>query len=243
MTTNVRDSRAGDVACDSRWTWDLRAHGIPNQLLLDDSGYEKLVRYNNCVVMFAGNSTVIDVWKASFAKASYTGEAVDWGSLPVNGMAISTVAVGSGRIIYEYGHEISLPEASFAGTGSYAAAGCWSANNCARTAVETAKGSDMHTGGVVRFLNFKSGDSNLVADRPLSELIPQFMQRGKMMANTNSPVTFTNVSANDEALKQAMEEAVAQGSGPAAPCDAVFNEWPEAEKTKLAHAMEEFFSH
>ena len=82
----------------------------------------------------------------------------------------------------------------------------------------------------------------MVADRPLSELIPQFMQRGKIMANTNPSVSFTNVAANDEALKLAMEKAAAQGAGPAAPCDAVFNEWPEAEKTKLIHAMEELFA-
>jgi hypothetical protein len=241
MTTNVRDSKASEVACDSRWTWDLRPHGVQQQVVLDDSGYEKMVTAHGCVAMFAGNSVIIEQWKQAFATASDKSKTVDWGNLPVNGMAISMVKIGTGQIVFEFGHEISLPQASFAGSGSYAAASCWQQNQCAKTAVETAKGSDMHTGGTVRYMQVLDGVGNLVNDMPFSNLVPQFLQRGKFMANINSPVTFTDVAANDEELQKAMLAAVAQGKGPTAPCDAVFNEWPEAEKRKLVSAMEALF--
>lgn len=243
MTTNVRDSSNGYLASDSRWTWDLRPHGHTYQLLLDDAGYEKIISAKSSVFMFAGDALVIDAWKQAIKVSSDTGAQVAWSNLPINGMAISIVNMPSGSIRYEFGHEIDMESASFAGTGSYGAAGCWLINKCAKKAVESAKSTDPHTGGTVRYQNFLTGENNLVPDGDLNDLIPQFLTRSIVMtANTTHSEKFSEVAANDDELRQVLYEARAQGSGPKAPCDAVFNVWPSAEKAKLVAAMENLFA-
>jgi len=166
--------------------------------------------------------------------------------LPVDGMAISIVMEGSGNVYYEANHDIPLDGVSFAGTGSYAAAECWQQNRCAKRAVESAKTSDQYTGGPVRFVNVRSSENNLGADIDLKTLIEIF-RGGSPMASIQTKAAVmvlpvTDLSANDEEVRVALEMARREGAAPTAPCDAVFAQWPQQEKDKLAEAMDALFS-
>lgn len=54
-------------------------------------------------------------------------------------------------------------------------------------------------------------------------------------------VPIEEAAAKDEALQKAMEKVQAGEIVATAPCDAVFNQWPEAEKKKLVKVMRELF--
>jgi hypothetical protein len=242
MTTNVRDSLGGAVATDSRWSADLRQIGLPYILLLDDAGYEKIVVQGSVVFMFAGLCRVIDVWKHSIKLASYSPGEVDWGTLPVDGMAISSIAVGSGEIYYEFGHEIRIDDASFAGTGSFPACACWKVNKDSERAVRSAMELDPLTGGAVRSFNFLSGKNNLVTDTPLFGMQNQFLTRSIVMnPNTQERIPVGEALAKDDGLRAALDMVKTGKLSAQAPCDAVYNTWPQKEKSKLVQAMKRIF--
>lgn len=250
MTTNVRDSSSGILASDSRWTWEVQLpNGNLHTSFLDDTGYEKLLRGKGFIFMFAGDAYIIEQWKKPIKEQSYTASQVDWANLPVNGMAISVVQEGTGTVAYEFNHDIPLGVASFAGTGSYAAAKCWITNQCAKRAVETAKTTDQHTGGTVRYHNVRTGESNVGPDIELDVLIQQFTGGNTMAGDIKQTSTLGevaarhDVAANDEtAVRKAFLEAYAKGQGPTAPCDAVFTNWPTDEKAKLVKVMQQIFA-
>lgn len=248
MTTNVRDSASGILATDSRWTWSLSVEGQTVNRFLDDTGYEKIITTGANAFMFAGNARVIDRWKINVRLATSGSPITPWDQLPIDGIAISIVDMPSGRVRFEEGHDIrgNNGQVSFAGSGSYAAAQCWFSNKCALTAVESAKAADQHTGGVVKFQNIRTGESNLLDNKSLDELINLFTGKGAAMLTNSTNVTPITVNsayaANDDALVQAMKEAYAKGNGPTAPCDAVFKVWTPDEKQKLVSVMEDIFS-
>lgn len=250
MTTNVRDAKSGLLATDSRWTWSFQVNGESFTKFLDNTGYEKLMVAKSHVFMFAGSALVIDKWKSNIKISEHGSGAVPWKQLPTNGIAISIVSMHSGIVKYEQGHDIKIgiDDASFAGSGSYAAAQCWSVNKCALKAVESAKESDKHTGGDVRYQNVLTLDNNLVPDKSLLDLINLFKDKGASMSK-NSPevVPFaardkSQSAANDDAIRKAMQEAYTNGQGPVAPCDAVYRVWTQEEKSKLFDVMDTIFS-
>lgn len=249
MTTNVRDSITGVLATDSRWTWSTTVNGHAVEVHLDDAGYEKLIAAHEHVFMFAGSSVVIESWKQAIKQASYSGVQPDWSTLDVNGMAISMVRVPDAVLTFESGHDITVEKVSFAGTGSYAAAGCWVSNRCAKKAVETAKLSDKFTGGTVRYSNVHTSEGNLVPDSDLGSLVKKFLGSASMTSNDVTHATVfgevaqdRSLAANDEALRAALAKSFAAGQGPVAPCDAVFREWPAEEKARLVKAMQQAFA-
>jgi hypothetical protein len=244
MTTNVRDSISGLFAADSRWSIDLRPEGLEAIVFVDSAAYSKILMTANLAYMFAGRSNVIDLWKAMIDVAERDGK-LDWSLLPVNGMAVSVVGLADAQVKFEFGHEIRLPdasasEASFAGTGSVAACTCWTVNKDPRKAVETAKGSDIFTGGNVRYLEFLSKNNNLIADSSLITLQNAFAKEGMIM-ETKLGVASTPVPLKDALAKQGLAAALLKiESGelsPTAPCDAVYNNWPTKERNKLVAAM------
>jgi hypothetical protein len=246
MTTNVRDSQIGEFATDSRWSIDLRSEGVEAIIFIDDGNYNKIVVAPLRAYMFAGNSGVIDKWKTAINLVQVDPLSVDWALLPVNGMAISIVNLFDASIDFEYGHEIRLPDkkaadASFAGSGSISACNCWKINRNPRKAVESAKGSDLFTGGAVRFLEFETKNNNLVTDVSLAELQNAISDKGMIMDTTlgfNSQPTPIRDSLDKQANLSAALEKVRMGElSPTAPCDAVFNTWTDKQRQKLIEAM------
>ncbi len=200
--------------------------------------------------MFAGNALVIEAWKHPIKQWSYTHTAPDWNTLETTGMALSVVQESTGSVLYEVNHEIRLGDmVSFAGTGSYGAAECWQLNQCAKKAVESAKLTDPHTGGTVRFHNVRTGDTNVGADIDLDALISKFIGGGTMTGDKNNTSALGEVGARHESaanddveIRQAFVEAYAKGQAPTAPCDGVFAVWPAEEKAKLVKVMERIFA-
>jgi hypothetical protein len=246
MTTNVRDSLAQQFAADSRWSVDLRPQGISAILYVDNSSYSKILSTKGNAYMFAGNSSVIDVWKNSIVKAEAGTHDIDWGTLPVNGMAISVVDLTDGSVTFEYGHEIRLPDeraasASFAGSGSTSACACWSVHKDPVKAVMTAKQSDPFTGGEVRFLDFSTKSNNLVAESSLTDLHNSFKTEAMIMNTTQGmtgqPQPLKDLLASQGSLSAAVERVVSGELPPIAPCDAVYNTWTEKQRMKLVSAM------
>ena len=250
MTTNVRDSLAKKFVADSRWSVDLRPH--QNAILyIDDAAYGKILKTTSLAYMFAGSSQVIDQWKSNIAKAEQNRQHSDWRGLDVNGMAVSIVSLSDSLVVYEYGHQIRLPdptasEASFAGTGSYHASSCWKNNRDPVRAVETAKKIDIFTGGSINYLDFLTGQHNLAPDISLKDLRHRLTTKGMVMnLDTN---TISQAAALQSAKEQAQMEAILAKirSGqipPIAPCDAVHNKWSAEEHDKLIAVMEKQYGH
>lgn len=250
MTTNVRDSQTGEFATDSRWSIDLRSKGVEAILFTDEGNYNKIVATSRRAYMFAGRSDVIDEWKTAINLAEGNPSAVDWDQLRVNGMAISIANLLDGGIDFEHGHEIRLPDeraanASFAGSGSVSACNCWKTHRNPRRAVESAKGSDLFTGGTVRFFHFSTQKNNLVTDVTLVELQNAIYDRGMIM-DTKLGLTSQPIPVNEWRDKQAdivaaLEKVRTGELLPTAPCDAVFNTWTDKQRSKLLAAMIEAY--
>lgn len=61
-----------------------------------------------------------------------------------------------------------------------------------------------------------------------------------------NPVTQVRIPAGealekDQTLRDALDKIKSGELTPAAPCDAVFNTWPQGQKTKLVSAMKSLF--
>lgn len=246
MTTNVRDSVSNRFAADSRWSIDLRPY-FDAILYIDDYPYGKIVKTRGRAYMFAGDSRVIDQWKTLIATAEANGENQSWERLDVNGMAVSMVSLTNGEVEFEYGHEIRLPDqkaerASFAGTGSVSACKCWQVNGDPVKAVNTAKDSDIFTGGVARHLDFFTGvNNNLVTETSLTALNNAIRTEGMIMeiknGSSSTSMVVKDALTNRNGLQAALEKVRLGELAPTAPCDAVYNNWSDKERKKLVAAM------
>jgi hypothetical protein len=241
MTTNVRDSHSGVLATDSRWTIDLRPHGKQMILRQDDADYQKIIKVERDLFMFAGLSKAIDAWKQAIALASYFPNAVQWEALPTTGMAFCVVR-GESRESSEFGLRLNLDGASFAGTGMYFARDCWTTNKSAQRAVESAKQSDPLTGGLVRYYNYLTEDNNLGTDKTLGDMQGGFRTKGIVMyTDRKCELPIAEASAEDNTLHEVIRQVESGGLFASAPCGPENEAWPEQERQRLFAAMKEIF--
>lgn len=244
VTTNVRDSLAHVLAADSRWSIDLTQYGIDKLLYVDDIDYQKIVAVGRGVFMFAGNSKLIDNWKFAIALADNFPSAVNWSNMPTTGLAVCGVERITGRVEIDLNQTISDAYASFAGSGAAYAIKCWLHNKDATRAVATAKGSDLYSGGEVRYYSLPGGENNIGLDGPLSALNSSFMEKGYVMNISDQQKAVQPIREavlNDAELRAVMAE-VSQGNITAtAPHQHMNRVLSVEEKSKLVKSMEFFF--
>jgi len=243
MTTNVRDSLSHVMAADSRWSVPLAPFGLEKILYVDEADYQKIITFGNSVFMFAGLCSSIDAWKYAIALASYSAKSVDWATLPRTGLCISVVEMQTGNVLFEINHPISYPQCSFAGSGADFAVGCWSINRDAIRAVNTAKASDIYSGGVVRYHRHLTGENNFGFDKSLRELIAKFSERGYIVntATHNDPVPISEAIKQEPILRSVLQQMAQGNISPSAPFDGMEKPWSEDDSKKLVSTMERIF--
>ncbi len=238
MTTNVYDKNALKAGTDSRWSFNTD-YAV---FYVDDSGFEKIVNTPNGVFLFAGDSQVIQAWKEYLFDDSVKAGNDDPG---LKGIAMLMVDKTDGSVIFEHGQDIQAAGphgemvASFAGSGARHAAGCWLRNNCAVRSVDTAKLMDPYSGGETKFFELATQTGNLTQDVGLKGLNAAFMERGMVMYLTSgqNPVSIKDAAAQDDRVKNLVEQ-VAHGSVTlSAPCDAQYMQPTAADTERLRSAL------
>ena len=245
MTTNVRDSIHHVLAADSRWSIDLQPFGINSVLYVDDVDYQKIIAIGSGAFLFAGNSKLISDWKNAIALAYRYPNAVQWDAMPTTGLAVCGVERTTGRVMIEINQSYRQDACSFAGSGAHPASICWSQNQDAERAVETARAADIYTGGQVRYYRLTQGASNAGVDRPLSTLNASFLQKGYVMhihqPTYSQPTPISEAVTSDPALRSVMDEVAKGNITATAPHLHMNRIWSTEEKQELVKAMEFFF--
>lgn len=169
---------------------------------------------------------------------------------PHEGMSVCVVDVDDNKVLFSARQDIVKEGAYFTGSGSIHAATCWTANRCARRAIQTAKERDFYTGGEVKFFDIKTREHNLYA--PLNEVTINMVskalqERGIVMElATNKGLQppfkrLAEMAANDSEL-QDLSGKLANGElHPEAPCDGMISEWTDEQKTKLNTVLGKVF--
>lgn len=243
MTTNVRDGIAFEMATDSRWTIDLRPHGRPMIIGVDDVDYQKIITVGDKLLMFGGNSKVINAWKQAISLNAHYPRTANVASLPTDGMAISVVSLATGELIIELGYHKAPEGAGFAGTGYKEAKRCWLENRDARRAVESAMKVDCLTGGTVRFFNYRTGANNLAPDRSFEQFNSEFLRKGFVMyTDTSAKLPIAEAAAQDNHLHEVINKVSAGELAATAPCDPSYDTWSQADKEQLHTTMRELFN-
>lgn len=239
MTTNVYDQNQGVMATDSRWSIRSGNHVV----YLDDVGFDKIEICHGAAFMFAGNGGRIQQWKSWLR----TNPADDSAQPPEDGICVC-IANMSTKVMKSFGKEnVVLNGGYFAGTGTMYAIPCWQRNNDPKRSVETAKQSDIYSGGEVKFCNFATNEHNL--NYPQNEITIQMVDQAiltrglAMKINVNSTPTlpFQLAAENDPEVAE-IRQKIANGElSASAPCDGMYKQWTPEEKADLKKALGDVF--
>lgn len=243
MTTNVRDSISHVLAADSRWSVDLTRYGVQKIIFIDENSYQKLIQIGSGLFMFAGDGKLIDSWKFAIGLANQFPNAVNWSNMPTTGLAVCAVDRLSGNVMFDMNHSINDKSVSFAGSGASFAAKCWKINRNAILAVNTAKESDVFSGGEVKYYQVSDGQNNIGLDGPLSGLNKVLGEKGFVMdVNLNSTAQPISEAAQNDPFIRSIASEIAKGNiNATAPHEHMNKVWTEDEKKELFTAMEFFF--
>lgn len=241
MTTNVTDLNAAQMACDSRWSV-LHPEFI---LYIDDTGFDKIVNVRDHAYMFAGNGKLIHLWKEWLA--SGTRGAAGRPPVKSDGVAIAVCIVNmpSSIVTLDVGQDIKhpdnlAPKAFFAGSGAIHAHTCWNVNGDAMRAVETAKTTDICSGGEVKYLEFSTGANNVTNASSIDDVHNMLVTRGWVMHH-NKPgqaVSAPVAAANDAEVKKVLTQIASGTLSASAPCDAMYRDWTPEELEALDRALD-----
>ncbi len=239
MTTNVYDSKTGVMATDSRWS-----HMFGSRILYaDDLAYSKIELYKSSAFMFAGDGEMIQSWK-DWISSSPT----DASAMPgYDGVRVCVVDIPSKAVRFKQPQDITKDGGYFAGSGSMHAYLCWSVNGDAKQAVTSASLSDPFSGGVVRHIDLNDMSGNLdhgpVTKQRIDDVRTAVLERGMVMtiAHNAAPFPLSKLAANDVEVAN-VRDAIARGEiSPAAPCDGMYTEWTEEQKTELKGVLADIF--
>lgn len=236
MTTNVTDLTQWLMASDSRWSLDTEKFMI----YADDTGFGKIIEHGRYALMFAGSSVIIQLWK-EWLRSSPT-------ILPdiPNPGAVCLVDLREKKLMFERGQDIRNPDVRIAGSGSIHAMACWGTNKDARMAVESAKRSDIFSGGRVRFICANTGEKDVEdvcgADHLNKQVIPMgglVMYKVPSGETTGSPVAVSEASMKDPEVKQVVARLESGAVALSAPCDGMYNQWTCEETDAFRLALQE----
>lgn len=235
MTTNVLDTSAGVLASDSRWSIDTPAFVA----FVDDTGFDKIAVYRHLGFMFAGSSMLIQGWKDWIANNPSSGDELPAVECEGEAMALSITDLERRTVMFEHGQDIQHPVARFAGTGSRHAFLCWNANGCAKKAVESAKIMDCYSGGEVKYLHCVTLQHNLSNSVSFQIVGTKFLEKGMIMYKGNGAgvIPFKEAAANDSAVERLRQDIASGKAVASAPCDAMYNSWTPAEKSRLGRVL------
>lgn len=239
MTTNA--ACLNDCAAtDSRWTIEVKGKGgnVLGNIILDNTGFEKIELCNKKALLFAGSAPLINDWKKYFFKEINDQPPICLGEEMSAAWAVIDF---SGGIISSRHHTAISDDASyyFIGTGGGFAYECWKDNRCIITSVNTAKSKDTASGGENRFIK-RNLENNL---RPYgSGVFQEFSLRvskevamfrsldGKVYHISDANLDKETRTAVNDALKA--ENMVAHFDGMGAPFSQEEQEYAESAAKK-----------
>lgn len=227
------------MATDSRWS--IRSGNYV--VYLDDTGFDKIEVRKGAAFMFAGNGGRIQQWKSWLR----TDPQDDSNQPPEDGICIC-IANTTTKLMKSFGKEnVVINGGYFAGTGTIYAIPCWQQNNDPRRSVETAKLSDIYSGGEVKFFDFASDKHNL--NYPQGNVTIQMVDQAiltrglamKINVNSAQPLPFPQAAKNDPEVAE-IRDKIAQGHlSASAPCDGMYKQWTTEEKAELHDALADVF--
>lgn len=243
MTTNVIDLLSGQIACDSRWSFESRQDNFV--IYVDDTGFEKILSVGDFAYTFAGNGLLIQKWK-------------DWLRCPspneipmpltesitpsgLMGITVCMIHKDTRRVAFAKGHPTRVDGAMFAGSGAVHASGCWIVNQDAQRAVETAKARDPLSGGTVKYLVFSSGDHNLTETSTIDDVGRSLVTKGTVMYANQNVLSVEEAAKRDENVRRVVEGAAAGSIIANAPCPGMYNAWSSEEVANFKAALEQAF--
>lgn len=205
MTTNVYDGAAKIVATDSRWTAEYTNEYGERCVWYCDEGFDKLMQSNGLVFMFAGDLQRIHEWKC-WAVTSPTVS-----TRPKTDKTICICIFEAETALLGFFHGTFVCDfienqvsSAFAGTGALSAYTCWSKNNCATTAVDTAKKNDLMSGGETKYYNFVDGKTNISSETEtdFAVVLDTLHERGNTMSANDKEriVQSADSDSNEEAF-------------------------------------------
>ncbi len=236
------------MATDSRWSIEY-GQWI---LYLDDTGYDKIERFNGVSLMFAGLGPKIQQYKDWIRS-----NPADFSAMPdVKGMAVCMVHEATNAVMFRKHQDIESNNVYCAGSGARPAYSCWLDNKCSKTAVESAKRKDHFSGGDVKYVNFATNETNLANIFPQVQMTIQMItdniiQRGIAMQIHATPTGTPDLKLakgssatvhDEQSIRVAMAQEVAAGKLSAtAPCDGMHNDWSEEDKQNFKDALSQMF--
>jgi hypothetical protein len=241
LTTNVIDLAAGEAACESRWS-----HQAPNFILyIDDPGFEKIVHHQGLAFTFAGDGSLIQVWKDWLATNPSVPLTLPATSINtpqgLRSITIGLVHMGQKVLLFSKGTGIKHQDAVFAGSGALHAHACWSANRDAKRAVNSAKTQDIFSGGPVKYLVFSCGSNNLNETTSMRDVCRLLATKGMVMyTNSNAPshAPVDQAATQDPNVQQVVNDLSSGALAATAPCEAMYTAWSSDEIQKLRSVLE-----
>lgn len=227
------------MATDSRWSIQSGNFVV----YLDDTGFEKIEIRNDHAFMFAGNGGRIQQWKDWIRS-----DPKDDSAQPQEeGICLCVVNIQAKKVKSSFKQHIIPGGGYFAGSGALYAVPCWIKNACAKRSVETAKISDVFSGGLVQYYDFVAQSHNLnyagstVTIQMVDEAI---LKRGLVMTtNINSgPALPFAKAANDSSELSEIRDKISKGELSAnAPAAGMYDTWTVEEKTELKKTLSDVF--
>ncbi|EKN3457962.1 hypothetical protein [Yersinia enterocolitica] len=168
MTTTAYDCDCKVVACDSRWSAKVNLIDGDYILLVDDTGFNKIISRKGGILICAGDGLTIEKLKEWWSSEPFDPNAIpdllQHGEFKVSIMMISL----AGERMFDAGHKhvVYNPEeeymhAIFSGSGGGFAANTFMQCGCAKSSVDIAKLFDPWTGGEVKFIDMVSCENNV----------------------------------------------------------------------------------
>lgn len=233
LTTNIADLTTLKVACDSRWS--IHKDELAFIIYVDDTGFEKIATLNNTVFIFAGNGNVIQSWK-NWITAENKPETPG-----TTGIALCILDCDENKVVFEHNQAISQQDVKLAGSGSEFAYKCWAVNQCAPTAVDTAKNEDPLSGGSTKVFEMKtqSGNANFSCNTSIYDVQAAIGVRGMVIYKQDFArvISVQEAAANDEAVKSVLDDVSANKVFACAPFKGMNEPWPQEKVDELHNVL------
>ena len=235
MTTNVSCIKGNTLASDSRWSFEIFDGSVVFAVAyVDNTGYDKISFDIDSGYIFAGHSELIDQWKKWVAT-----DQTDPRPPVARDFAVCVTTLSDGSIFFEHGQLVQDENCRMAGTGAEGAYDCWSIHQDAKKAVESAKVSDIFSGGDVKYLHGEAKDHNLNLPALFTAIKNEFLKKGMVMYTNpqSKAIPIDEACANDSRI-QTVRDNVANGSLAAkAPNGRDPVIWTPADEARLDKAL------
>jgi len=209
-------------------------------IFIDDIGFEKICFDDDYAYMFAGDGSLIQMWK-------------QWISSPVKSLlqipnipdgmpfSICIVDCSSGFIKADFGVISGGLLVRFAGSGREPARECWSKNKCARKAVMSAIAIDRCSGGNVKYLEISSKKNNLNDVNSIADVSRELKTKGKVMFPNQHGIVKSIADVDDQFVQKQVDKIVAGEASLGAPVGDAHATWTSEDNEKLHSVMKEIF--